>query len=556
MNPKDVTQGLQIQKDFSFPDKQVLWVEGDPQTEIEREFANQLKRALVQRSVTIKEETDFRQYLTCSEKVKTWLTFLGINVSLLGQRIYNFGTWGVNELFQTSLQCYPDYLKFPVLYPLSSKKYLVPSHTPILYIGKLPHDHCTRLFKIRQVVMLQEIPDEDLTNTDSAFQHNYSMDNGLTRGCTNWFGISKQRNFRIYSINGCSRVYRWDEMDNVFTDILCKFFLRPTVPRPGDFITEYQSFGNILPPYITDYFATVSDILTQKGLLPIKRKIGYMGCNIKSLMAKKFLEDRSGMSYGFLAYQLPIRPGHVEEIKAVNGITALSHCDARSNGMCVPNNNYGFHGSKFYIRVPKDPQTGGESQDRVLLVTLPELYVVTTRSGCDKSNIDPDKDLLLYRVREGAVTQIIPYNGMNFHPSFDIWIILVQTLCNGLITSVLNYLNPKNSYCNDVMQNGMMMVHVHAFPDRKRLENGMMWFGENNPAVCCGCQAGCAFCFRDQMAKFSANLTQHIKTYTGSLFLEKDHGIVMSTNYRKDQAQLKELFDSYIYGEKNYETFL
>ena len=44
--------------------------------------------------------------------------------------------------------------------------------------------------------------------------------------------------------------------------------------------------------------------------------------------------------------------------------------------------------------------------------------------------------------------------------------------------------------------------------------------------------------------------------YSGSLFLEKEHGVVLAKNYSSDEKELREVFENYLYGEKNFQTFM
>lgn len=523
---------LNKELDMNFSSNEVLFVEKDS-TKLERKFSKNIKTLFEDNSINVLRENDIRQYLNWKEIINIlWLFFL-LNCQLVYQLGYNALINVINYMFDVNLFKYNIYLKFPVLYPCWDKKYLVPNTTAILHVGAAPDDFLCKLYKIRKTIMINEISDDDLLNEDSTFQHHFNLNN-ICKGFMCWIGISKSKKFRIYSINGCSQIYSWNDLSSVESDILCKFFLKPTVPKHDDFDTFVDKNMNASIAKIdTKYFSNVSNVLTEQGLLPIKKKLGYMGCNIKSYTVQKFLCNRNGMSYGFMAYQ---------KITKMGEITKISKSKFVKNGF----KNHGFKKSLFYFTY----------NDEYYTLRLPVVRVVSTRSGCDKSNINPKLDLLLYEIKNLNIRQVTGTDKNNFQPSFDIWIILTQALCNAIICNILYHMNPDNNYVNKIMKDGIMLVHIHAFPDKNKLSNGCLVFGSKNPSISCGCAESSYYCFHDQLDKFIDNLDFYMNNYSGSLFLEKDHGIVLAKNYSSDKKELREVFESYLYGEKNFQTFM
>ena len=459
--------------------------------------------------------------------MKICFLFFYINCNLIYKNIYNFIILFINYCFKYQFDDYNIYLKFPFTYPLFDKKYLVPNNVAIIYVGNPPVNFITRLYKFRKTIMIVEVDQDKLMNDDTIFQHNFNLDQ-IMKGFITWIGISNNKTFRIYSINGCSQIYDWSDLENVKMDIFCKFFLKPVPPKHQDFRTKVEKNGHFNQE-VANYFKTTSRILTQLNLLPIKRDISYLGCNFRTYMAQKFLCGRNGMSYGFLAYQNDIKISKISEVISPNFVK-----------------KYGFRDSQFYF------QCG----DKYFIFDIPIIQLIATRSGCDKSSINHDKDLIMYQINNFKIDQILLHKNMIFQPSFDIWIILVQAFCNIIIINILRHYNPNHPYIKKVQENGIMIVHIHAFPDKNKLPKGCLYFGEKNPSISCGCPESSYYCFYDQFNKFIKNIDYYSENYSGSLFLEKDHGIVFSSDYPKNIEKLDDIFNIYHYGVHNFKTFI
>lgn len=530
------TCSIDSEHSFDFSANKILWVDDHVHTELENEFSERVKNIFQEYGIPIAKEEDFRQHLNLFEVMKVISFFTYLNVQHILMTLYNLVAYYVNtyctNIVSYKLTPYDNHLRFPVLYPCWGRKYIVPSNTVIFFTGIPMENFFERLYKFRKIVAVIEVPEDDLQNPDSVFQHNFNIDH-ILKGFMSWIGVSSNRKFRMYSINGCSRVYDWDELDSIKLDMMTKFFSRPKVPRHTDFVTEFKHPENVtVPEYLKDYYYNMSRVLTDKQLLPIKRDICYFGCNLITYTAKKFLCDRNGMSYGFLAYQLPVELGNISEVQNVIEFEEAER-------------NYGFIGTKFYFSM------GG----KIYKIDMPDIYIATTRSGCDKSNIDSNNDLILYNINEFNITQYIPNKKTLCQPSFDIWLILIQSICNTIIASVLNHFNPNHPYTRIANDKGLMIVHVHGFPRKDALNDDLLVFGHNNPSITCGCPESAYYCYHDQLGEFFQKLPEYIDNYSGSLFLEKDHGVVYTTGYRETRSEIAELFESYEYGEKNFIEF-
>lgn len=537
---------VEYKHEFDFSGNGVLWIDDHSHTKTEEEFSSKVKNVFSNLNIKISKENEFRHHLNFKEICTVFAFFIYLNLELLFQMMFNIVVRFLNRFVKffnigsnivSNIGLYKIDLKFPVLYPCWGKKYLIPSNTLILFTGVPNYRFFERLYKFRKMVSIIEVSDSDLLNTDSVFQHNFNLDH-ILKGFMSWIGVSSSGKFRLYSINGCSRVYDWDFLEEVKLDMMTKFFSKPRVPRHTDFNTTFGHFNHIvIPSHLRNYYADTSHVLTEKQLLPIKRDISYLGCNLITYTAKKFLCDRNGMSYGFLAYQLPVKPGNITEVNTVPEFEKYER-------------NYGFIGSEFYFKL----------NGRFYRLEMPDIDLATTRSGCNKSAIDPNQDLILYNISDTItgklqIKQYISNKKVFTQPSFDIWVILVQAICNAIIVSILHHFNPNNSYLRVAREKGLMIIHVHGFPNKNSLDSGILIAGSTNPSITCGCPESSYYCYHNQILEFLNNLPKYVNEYDGSLFLEKDHGVVYTAGYRDSVDEIARLFESYEYGEKNFSTF-
>ncbi|MEM9999055.1 MAG: hypothetical protein AAF809_15230, partial [Bacteroidota bacterium] len=111
-------------------------------------------------------------------------------------------------------------------------------------------------------------------------------------------------------------------------------------------------------------------------------------------LATLFLDGRTGMSYGFMAHQLPM------------DVKAARRAPAGTNGHAAPGS----------VRLT----WRGERWD----VLIPEVAVLCTRSGCDKTKVDPKRDLVRLSLKDGAVTLSTAPGVTKARPSYDTFTIL------------------------------------------------------------------------------------------------------------------------------------
>lgn len=230
------------------------------------------------------------------------------------------------------------------------------------------------------------------------------------------------------------------------------------------------------------------------------------------LIASTFLDNRTGMSYGFLARQLPVRveaarplTGASEEVRAMDwGATPVRDLDGAWTA-CA--------------RV-------GETD---WLVEVPDVSVLCTRSGCDKTNIDPETDLVRLSLSRGRILFDTP-NGidpMHTRPSYDTLAILSHAAGNAIAAAVLRAHEEAHPFAQTLERDGLALAHWHDYPPNGATPPGFVGHGQSNPPVSCSTPQSAAFALVGKLEALGGALARG-GPYRGDIHVEPHHGTNLS----------------------------
>jgi len=220
--------------------------------------------------------------------------------------------------------------------------------------------------------------------------------------------------------------------------------------------------------------------------------LDYRSPFYKRIVAR-YLDQRSGMSYGFFARQLPVavQPALLSE--------ATGH---------------------LHIRM----------QARDFFVPVPQVSVITTRSGCRKHQLDPKRDLveigIVQREGKGRAWLKTPA-GMSpdnvAKPSFDTLTILAHALGNALMASILMTLKPDARFPFHLARSGASITHWHDYLHLDQLPEGYYLHGAENPPVACSTPQSAAYSLLGKIAALEQALEDGAE-YRGDVHVEPNHG--------------------------------
>jgi hypothetical protein len=226
-------------------------------------------------------------------------------------------------------------------------------------------------------------------------------------------------------------------------------------------------------------------------------------------LAAAYLDHRSGMSYGFLARQLATPSGDV--LTMPEAIDRFGRADA--GGRIVATDDM------LWVNV----QLPGAS----LWVNMPDVWILTTRSGCDKSNIDPHRDLVMLGLSRGRIVFVTPRGvspGLDCKPSYDTLTILSHAAANALIAGVQRVLTPGARFASVLASSGMALAHWHGYLHQATLPTGYHLHGEENPPVSCSTFQAAIYALRGKVDAFARG-AETGREFAGDAHIEPHHGV-------------------------------
>ncbi|PSR19690.1 non-ribosomal peptide synthase [filamentous cyanobacterium CCP3] len=308
-------------------------------------------------------------------------------------------------------------------------------------------------------------------------------------------GVSESR-LSILNMNLSDSVFPAEAIDNFVTKSLIPKIYVPILPLPlSRFeVSEYD-------PAQSDYAASIvklGNALAPTGLLPAGFKINDVvkrqsHRDIIDWMAK----GRTGVSFGFVAYAEP--PQYVGEREVsdqvwatFNPVSGFSFDELRQTAQ-----------GRRYLRL--------QTTDGWRYHQIPDIWLVSSRSGSNKTNLDLTTDV----VRIGLTDRLhfqLPQNTnpsvTDVKPSYDLYVMVSLALGAALFAPRL-------------IESGMPMVHFHGYPAKE-------WFaasheycaGVENPSVPCGTYESGVFNFLG----IQRMVERHGSDIALASLVEPDHG--------------------------------
>lgn len=381
--------------------------------------------------------------------------------------------------------------------------------------GALPIDF-TMSFSKSNVVTILDMPSH--ITSDTEFHEHFDTMMGLfTRHMTNVAIVVDDASWIPYNFNASHPRFprRKDFARHVLFTLIPKIAAPISPPRLSEFIVEEHAFDvndSLYKPFVSDFI--------ESGLLFEKTKLYPPGKLLDDLpfrndfyrwAGKIHLDERNGMSYGFLARQLPVKPSPVLTEKEASLLFGPNIKEKGEEG-CV------FYNGKLFIRV----MFHGEQ----FFVEVPEVWVLSQRSGSHKTRMNPKKDFVMLGLVGGKMILRTP-QGLLLHadykPSFDTRVILAHAIGNAVIASFLKEFRPHWEFWRVMEKNGAAIAHWHGYINPDQLPEGWWVHGAGNPRVPCSSLQSVVYALEGKMGAFSKSMEEG-KEYKGDVHIEPDHG--------------------------------
>ncbi|MGB3641207.1 MAG: hypothetical protein WBA39_27045 [Rivularia sp. (in: cyanobacteria)] len=267
----------------------------------------------------------------------------------------------------------------------------------------------------------------------------------------------------ILNMNLSDSIYSIEQMDRFVTYSLIPKIYVPILPLPisrfkvGVFDVEKSVYAQKL--------VELGKRIEPTGLLPAGFKLAS---TIKSKAQKDFIDwivdGRTGVSYGFVAYgEKPQYYGEKEvslqEWQCFSSVEGFDFHEVRQNNQ-----------GRWYVKTILETETKFKQ--------VPDVWFVSGRSGSNKTNLNPERDILRVGLIQGQFILQLP-KGMDLttsdiKPSYDIFVMAAIVLGAAIYMPKL------------IEERGLPMFHFHGYPSFEWFDVGEYVAGIKNPSLPCG----------------------------------------------------------------------
>ncbi|NTU98392.1 hypothetical protein HGA64_00065 [Candidatus Falkowbacteria bacterium] len=472
----------------------------------EMAFRQKLEHEFVECGVKVIpfEEALFRP--SFSRTLKLLSRIILFNLSIVAGKLFGFGDETIKQLD----------LPFFIRMGKKIRKGIVVVAAGEGKTGRLPMD-MTVSFKENPVLTIIDQPAE-ITEQSGYKDHMETALKLFAWHMTNLvITVSKDR-WTIYSFNGSYPSYDFggNMRDGVLNNLIPKLAAPVTPPRLSDFAIKEGAF-KVADGFYADFVHDLTvggTLLERTGLYPERRNIKDLNFrnNFYRWVGSIHLDKRSGMSYGFVARQLPT------EISELIPEADFFAKNDRSSFAAITNDLLSKDGTYYLVlSIMKEK----------LVMPLPIVFVLTSKSGADKSKLDPSKDIIKMGLLNGEMILETPPGAdiaNDYKPSFDTKVILAHALGNAIIAAALKHYRPGNDYSAKLSDKGFALAHWHGFMEPEDAPEGWHVHGDNNYPVSCSSPQSGVYALRGKMGILEECLGKKSE-YNGDIQIEPHHGL-------------------------------
>jgi hypothetical protein len=278
---------------------------------------------------------------------------------------------------------------------------------------------------------------------------------------------------------------------------------------PPNILSEIRYRQDLFDPTASEYSTIIADLseatasLRDDGLIMSHTSVSSLKMRSKfhERIVKAYLDQRTGMSYGFMVWQLPVKSRPAKLI----GKNEISK--AKDNVI--------------------DVQLLGEEYQ----LEIPEVWVLATRSGCDKSNLDIGRDIVRMGLKDGKIYFDLPLGydtTQDVKPSYDTLAILAHALGNSIISSLLKTVSGDNSFSKALDSNGISLFHWHGYLPEHNIPTGHFVHGAANPSVSCSTRQSAVYSLLGKLEALEDSLANKTD-FLGDVHVEPHHGTNISS---------------------------
>ncbi len=374
-------------------------------------------------------------------------------------------------------------------------------------------------FKTNSIITILDMP-KDITEMSNFVDHfNASMSLFAYHMTNVVIGVSST-NWLIYNFNLSHPIYKYPDSNfkhNILHNIIPKLAAPITPHKLSDFIIEKNRFSiadQEISSGVSD-MVSGAKLFSKTNLYPDGKKIDDLPFreDFHKLIGKLHLDNRSGMSFGYLSHQLPTK---------ADIVVSLSDFRKQNPDAFETKDYYVDRHGKIYIL--------HKIAEKLVVISVPDVWVLTLKSGADKTNFKPNSDIIKLGLVNGILKIQLPHGSdidNTYKPSFDTKVILAHSLCNILLAGVAKYSNRISDYVEKIENEGFSTSHWHGYFNKDILPKNVLTYGRGNLPVSCSSPQSAIYAFEGKFYNIIDKI-EHIDKHSGDIHIEPHHGINVS----------------------------
>jgi hypothetical protein len=414
-------------------------------------------------------------------------------------------------------------------------------------IDQLQMQHITN-FKDNSIITIVDFPKQvnELTTFENHFDTAMSL---FAYHMTNIILAVDKDKMMVYNFNASHPIYSLNDgkFDHHILETLIPKVVAPISPHK---LNEFDILDSRFDPEDESIKKVITELkdgasmFANTKLYPSGKKIDDLPFrhSFHKLIGKLHLDKRSGMSFGFISHQMPASPVNLQELSSFkeNFQNAFENDDLFINKTGEMFITLNIHSKKFVMQVP-------------------EVWVMTLRSGSDKTHFDPNNDLIKLGLKNGKMLMQFQKGlaiSSDYKPSFDTKVILAHAIGNVIVASILKYINSNSQFANNLKTNGLAISHWHGYFKKTHIPKGIIMYGIENPHVSCSSPQSAIYALGGKLSSFQEYIkNENTIEYKGDIHIEPHHGInivypslVELATYILKNPEATELGNKYLYN--------
>ena len=372
------------------------------------------------------------------------------------------------------------------------------------------------IYSFRDNSIITILPFPDSVDISSTFHQHFDLALSLFAfHMTNIILAVDSKKWMVYNFNASHPIYSFDDnFNNHLLNALIPKIVAPISPyKFKDFILLKEQFNpnDTQHKPLTDDLVDGALLFDRTNLYPSGKKIDDLPfrTDFHRFIGKLHLDNRNGMSYGFLARQMPTALQKIwvdDEIEA----SFKNQINDDKDWFCNNGDTYlilEFYGRRYCLKVP-------------------EVWVITQRSGSNKTHVDKDKDLLKMGLKNGQMYIQAPIGvkmNNDYKPSFDTKIILAHAVGNAIVASISSYLNINAKFYLQMKKEGFALAHWHGYLKPDLVPEKIITYGFERPHVACSSPQSGIYALSGKLEAF-IRAAENKTEFLGDIHIEPHHG--------------------------------